>query len=129
MINGDESPRYPPVRHDHRQIDDRKRASLLDVMETNYMYNLSLEEYARISNRSLATFKRQFKSLFYTTPGKWLMARRLDYALLMLRTTRKNINEITLECGFENSSHFSRVFKERFGTSPLNYRKSRRAAI
>lgn len=128
MINGDESPAYlPPVPHPPRAGED-KMASLLEVMEANYMYNLPLEEYAKIANRSLATFKRQFKSLFYTTPGKWLIARRLDYAQWMLYTTRKNISEITFESGFENSSHFCRAFKQRFGQSPLNYRKARNRA-
>jgi AraC family transcriptional regulator, exoenzyme S synthesis regulatory protein ExsA len=127
MMNGDEPHKHPPeVCNDLSHIADSKKASLFEVMEANYMYNLPLEEYAKISNRSLATFKREFKSLFYTTPGKWLMAKRLDYAQLMLHTTRKNINEITFESGFENISHFSRVFKERFGASPLNFRKSRR---
>ncbi|MHA4739958.1 helix-turn-helix domain-containing protein [Dyadobacter sp. MSC1_007] len=115
MING----------HDYRKFHtaDHEKTSLRDVMENNYLHNMSLKEYARIANRSLATFKREFKTLFDTTPGKWLIAKRLDYALLMLYKTRKNINEITFESGFENTSHFSRVFKERFGTSPLNYRK------
>lgn len=102
---------------------DRQKTSLFEVMETNYMYNLSLQEYAKIANRSLATFKREFKSLFYTTPSKWLINKRLEYAQLMLNTTKKNINDIMMECGFENSSHFSRVFKDKFGASPLNYRK------
>lgn len=103
---------------------NQKKASLLEVMEANYMYNLPLPEFARISNRSLATFKREFKTLFYISPGKWLIARRLDYARLLLFTTKKSINEITIESGFENTSHFSRVFKERFGTSPLHFRKT-----
>jgi transcriptional regulator GlxA family with amidase domain len=102
---------------------DRQKTSLFEVMENNYLYNLSLKEYAQIANRSLATFKREFKALFYTTPSKWLINKRLDYAQLMLNTTRKNVNEIMMECGFENSSHFSRVFKDKFGASPLNYRK------
>jgi AraC-like DNA-binding protein len=108
---------------------DRRKTSLFDVMETNYMYNLSLLEYAKIANRSLATFKREFKSLFQTTPAKWLMEKRLDYAQLLLNTTQKNINEIMFDSGFENSSHFSRVFKERFGASPLHYRKEQRDSL
>ncbi|WP_254561024.1 AraC family transcriptional regulator [Dyadobacter diqingensis] len=107
------------------KLADHHKTSLFEVMEANYMYNLSLTEYAKIANRSLATFKREFKSLFYTTPAKWLMDRRLDFAQLMLDTTRKNIGEIMSESGFENSSHFSRVFKEKFGASPLNYRKEK----
>lgn len=105
---------------------DHHKTSLFDVMETNYMYNLSLQEYAKIANRSLATFNREFKALFHETPAKWLMEKRLSYARLMLNTTKKNINEITFESGFENSSHFSRVFKDKFGASPLHYRKEQR---
>jgi AraC-like DNA-binding protein len=105
---------------------DHHKTSLFDVMETNYMYNLSLHEYAKIANRSLATFNREFKALFHATPAKWLMEKRLNYAQLMLNTTKKNINEITFESGFENSSHFSRVFKDRFGAAPLHYRKEQK---
>lgn len=107
------------------KLAEQHKTSLFDVMEANYMYNLSLTEYAKIANRSLATFKREFRRLFYTTPAKWLMDKRLDFAQLMLDTTRKNIGEIMSESGFENSSHFSRVFKEKFGASPLNYRKEK----
>jgi AraC-like DNA-binding protein len=123
-------------KHNHTLVSylnnlaDRQKTSLFEIMETNYMYNLSLQEYAKIANRSLATFKREFKTLFYTTPSKWLINKRLDYAQLMLNTTKKNVNDIMMECGFENSSHFSRVFKEKFGASPLNYRKEQvRSAV
>ncbi|MDQ6481128.1 AraC family transcriptional regulator [Dyadobacter sp. LHD-138] len=108
-----------------KKLAEQHKTSLFEVMEANYMYNLSLTEYARIANRSLATFKREFRRLFYTTPAKWLMDRRLDFAQLMLDTTGKNIGQIMSESGFENSSHFSRVFKEKFGASPLNYRKEK----
>ncbi|MVM38524.1 helix-turn-helix domain-containing protein [Spirosoma sp. HMF3257] len=106
-------------------LTDRPHTSLYEVMESNYMYNLSLEEYARIANRSLATFKREFKKLFVTTPAQWLMQKRLDYALALLNTTQKSISDIVFESGFENSSHFSRVFKDKFGASPLHYRKQK----
>ena len=102
---------------------DRPKTSLFETMESNYMYNLPLQEYAKISNRSLATFKREFKHLFHTTPGKWLMDKRLNYAQLLINTTKKNIAEIVFDSGFENNSHFSRVFKEKFGASPFHYRK------
>ncbi len=92
-------------------------------MEANYTFNLSLAEFARIAHRSLASFKRDFKESFDTTPGKWLTEKRLEYAKLMLNTSKKRINEIAGESGFENVTHFSRVFKDRFGLSPLNYRK------
>lgn len=107
-------------------LTDRPRTSLYDVMEMNYMYNLSLEQYARIANRSLATFKREFKTLFNTSPAHWLMQKRLGYAQTLLNTTEKCISDIVFDSGFENGSHFSRVFKDRFGVSPVHYRKQKR---
>lgn len=108
---------------------DRQKTSLFETMEANYTYNLSLQEYAKITNRSLATFKRDFKRLFNTSPAKWLIDKRLDYAQLLINTTEKTISEIVFESGFENSSHFSRVFKEKFGASPLHYRKEQHHSV
>jgi AraC-like DNA-binding protein len=107
-------------------LTDRPHTSLFEVMETNYMYNLSLDEYARIANRSLATFKREFKKLFNIPPAHWLIQKRLEYSLVLLNTTEKSISDIVFDSGFENGSHFSRVFKDKFGVSPLNYRKQLR---
>lgn len=99
--------------------------SLYSLMESNYMYNLELSEYAQLSHLSLPTFKRGFKSIFNTSPAHWLVQRRLTHAETLLKTTEKSINEIVKESGFESGPHFSRVFKEKFGTSPLHYRNQR----
>ncbi len=110
-------------------ISDCTKPLLQEIMEANYTFNLSLAEFARIAHRSLASFKRDFKESFDTTPGKWLTEKRLEYAKLMLNTSKKRINEIAGESGFENVTHFSRVFKDRFGLSPLNYRKQRKYVV
>ena len=110
-------------------LTDRPRTSLYEVMEANYMYNLSLDDYARIACRSLASFKREFMTTFETTPGKWLMKKRLSYARTLLDTTQKSIADIVFDSGFENGSHFSRVFKDHFGTAPLHYRKQNRERL
>ena len=99
------------------------RPSLYTVMETNFMYNLSLSEFAQLAHQSLPTFKREFKRIFNTTPGEWLMQKRLAYAEVLLKTTEKSISDIVQESGFESGSHFSRVFKSQFGESPFQYRK------
>ena len=104
-------------------IADQSKTSLFDVIESNYMYNLSLNDFARISNRSLATFKRDFKILFNTPPAKWLTDKRLEYARTLLVTSQKSVIDVCFDSGFENNSHFSRVFKEKFGLSPFHYRK------
>jgi transcriptional regulator GlxA family with amidase domain len=96
-------------------------------MEENYRYNVGLEDLAKMAFRSLPTFKREFKEIFRTTPGKWLLERRLKNAHLLLQTTLMNVNEIAFESGFENYTHFSRVFKAEFGKSPFHFRKEQKA--
>jgi AraC-like DNA-binding protein len=98
---------------------------LQDVMERNYMYDFSLEDYARLCNRSLASFKRDFQKLYGTTPGKWLLEKRLESAKHLLLTAQKSVNDAAFESGFKNNAHFSRAFKNYFGTSPRQFRKQR----
>lgn len=93
------------------------------VMEANCLYNLSLPDYAKMLNLSLSSFKRHFVSVYKTTPGHWLQEQKLNYAYHLLVSTAKPVNDISFESGFENSTHFSHLFKKRFGLSPLKYRK------
>jgi AraC-like DNA-binding protein len=92
--------------------------TLQKVMEENFYYNLKLEEYARLSNRSLSAFKRDFQKQFNNTPGKWLLEKRLHHAMHLLSNLGKTVGEASFESGFENPSHFSRAFREYFGVAP-----------
>ena len=109
-------------------LKDDIKIPIWQVMEKNYTYNLTLKEFARISSRSLAAFKRDFFEYYHTTPGKWLTNKRLTHARDLLRTTKQSITEIAFNSGFENTSHFSRIFKEKFGLSPLQFRKKQATA-
>ncbi len=104
-------------------LNDDIRTPIWQIMEKNYTYNLTLKDYARISSRSLAAFKRDFFEYYHTTPGKWLTNKRLKHAEMLLKTSKQSITEIAFSSGFENISHFSRIFKEKFGLSPLRFRK------
>jgi AraC-like DNA-binding protein len=93
------------------------------IIEANYCYNLSLGEYASLSNRSLSSFKRDFYSIYGESPARWLLEKRLSHALKMVCNSSSTIVDISFESGFENSTHFSHVFKKHFGVSPLKYRQ------
>jgi transcriptional regulator GlxA family with amidase domain len=97
---------------------------LREVMESNFMYNLSIGEFARMANRSMSTFKRDFHGIYHTSPGRWLIRKRLEYSRRLLETSGKSISDVAFESGFENHSHFSRVFKENFNVSPAIYRQA-----
>jgi AraC family transcriptional regulator, exoenzyme S synthesis regulatory protein ExsA len=97
---------------------ERQQDSIKRIMEDNFCFNLKLEEYAQLCNKSLSTFKRDFQKSYGITPGKWLLEQRLNRALTLLNMDHKTINESAFESGFESASHFSRSFKQRFGFSP-----------
>lgn len=105
-------------------MEDDNRTSVREIMEANYTYNLSIDQFARMCGRSVSSFKREFQQLYQTSPGKWLIQRRLEYAKHLFETSKKNINEVADESGFENLAHFSRAFKTKYNFSPLHYRKS-----
>lgn len=97
--------------------------SLQQVMESNFCFNLKLEDFARLSSRSLSAFKRDFLKLYNTSPGKWIMEKRLNQALHLLSNMGKTVSETAFESGFESTSHFSRAFRQRFGISPVSMRQ------
>jgi AraC family transcriptional regulator, exoenzyme S synthesis regulatory protein ExsA len=70
-------------------MSDTNKPLLPEIMEANYTFNLSIAEFARISQRSHASFKRDFISCYKTTPGKWLVQKRLEYAKHLLESSSK----------------------------------------
>jgi AraC-like DNA-binding protein len=93
------------------------------VMEENFAYNLKLEDYALLCHMSLSTFKKVFKQYYDTTPAAWLLQRKLILAGHKIMTSDLNINQVAFECGFEDTSHFIRVFKQKNNLTPFQYRQ------
>lgn len=94
------------------------KIDIADFMEKNYMNDLSMEEMAYYTGRSLATFKRDFKKISELTPQKWLIRRRLEAARELIRCGGRKVSEICFDVGFKNLSHFSKLYKETYGMAP-----------
>jgi AraC family transcriptional regulator, exoenzyme S synthesis regulatory protein ExsA len=99
------------------------------TLQTYLFQPLTLEELAALSNRSLATFKRDFQRQYRTAPRQWINQQRLQHARMLLQTTDRQVTDIALTCGFENVSHFIRIFRKAFGATPLTIRESIRETI
>ncbi len=94
------------------------KIDLLDFLNGNYMEELSMEQIASFTGRSLATFKRDFKKISSLTPQKWLIKKRLEMAYIKLKEEGKKVQDVYMEVGFKNPSHFSTAFKKQYGISP-----------
>ena len=92
------------------------------IRELRLANGLTLEELAGHANMSRAHFCRCFKMVFGVSAWTWLTQRRLELAKQLLATTDLSLKELAAECGFCNSSYFSRQFKRYLRTTPQNYR-------
>jgi AraC-like DNA-binding protein len=103
-------------------LGQHRKTDMREIMETFYPNPLSIAEYARLCARSLSAFRRDFKEIYNTTPGKWLLEKRLAYSRFLLETSDNTISDIVDECGFRNRSHFIRAFRESYGCPPNQFR-------
>ncbi len=97
---------------------DPWKIDILDFLNMNYMYDLSMEEIASYTGRSLATFKRDFAKISDTTPQKWLIRKRLEKAYDMIVEEGRKVGDVCYDVGFKNRSHFTVAFKKQYGFSP-----------
>ncbi|WP_316848882.1 AraC family transcriptional regulator [Pedobacter agri] len=94
------------------------KIDIIDFLDENYMYDLTMDEIASYTGRSLATFKRDFAKVSDVTPQKWLINKRLEIAYDLIKRSGTKVNEVYNSVGFKNRSHFSLAFKRQYGFSP-----------
>jgi AraC-like DNA-binding protein len=93
------------------------KIDLEEFMNQNYMFNVPVASFAKLTGRSLSTFKRDFDRTFGTTPNRWLLERRLEEAHYLIKQKQQKPTDFYLDLGFENLSHFYFVFKKKFGVT------------
>lgn len=118
---------YAPLGCYFSEICASSKPSIKAIMEANFSQNLSLDEFARLCARSLTAFKEEFKTIFQTAPGRWLREKRREYGRYLLETTDHTLDDICYMSGFENSTHFIRVFKSKYGLPPGKFKMGKSA--
>ena len=98
-------------------------STIRQVMDAHFSFRLKIADYAKLSCKSVSTFKREFRRQYNESPARWLVKKRVELAKDRLLNTSLPVSDISMECGFENPNHFSRVFKEKTGASPLQFRQ------
>jgi len=99
---------------------DPWKIDILDFLNQNYMYDLTMMEIASYTGRSLATFKRDFGKVSELPPQKWLIQKRLQKAYDLIKYEGQKVTDVCFDVGFKNRSHFSLAFKRQYGFSPAN---------
>ena len=101
---------------------DAAKENFEQIVYDHIFKDISIEELSKLTNRSLTSFKKEFRRHFQMPPHKWYIRQRLMHSRLLLISTSKSVSEIGNECTFPNTSHFIKLFKKEYQMTPATYR-------
>ncbi len=103
------------------QLAKPPRRKLKPFMQQHFYKPLKVADFARLTGRSLSTFRRDFKSQFNLTPQQWLFQQRMHQAADILKENKLSVGETAEQVGYDNLPYFIQAFKKAHGQSPKQY--------
>jgi len=97
----------------------------LDAEKTRVVHSRELESITGLTRYDLA---RQFRIRLGTSPYRYLLMRRLEFARERIHRERP-LAEVALDAGFADQAHFTRAFRSTFGLTPGRYRALRTSRL
>lgn len=108
---------------DQRLRDLKLLRRVRDRMDRDYAQPLNVEALARGVNMSAGHLSRQFKAAYGESPYSYLMTRRIERAMALLRLGELSVTEVCFAVGCQSLGTFSTRFTELVGMSPSTYRR------
>ena len=102
-----------------------KFTEIINYIEKNYNLDFKLNDLAHMANMSPTYFSHMFKMVKGNTLIEFINHTRINKAMDFLTKSTSNITEVSLLVGFNNLSHFNKIFKRITGVNPSNYKKSK----
>ncbi len=119
-----EIPREARQRQNSENPAEARVKRMMLYIREHYQEKLSLEEIADAANISTRECLRDFRQYLHTTPFSYLIDHRLNAAADSLLASGLPVTEIAMNCGFSSGSYFTKLFREKFQITPLEYRKA-----
>lgn len=116
-----------PVKLSRRDI--RRLEETVAHMKKHPAASPSGKILASMAFMSQARYYAAFKQYFGMSPYEYLKTLRLNLALILLKNTEEKITTVAARCGYGNSGHFARLFRETYGITPREYRTLHRDAL
>ena len=110
--------------YNHSPDDFSRLYPALNCIARFYYKPLEIPQLAEMCNMSIATFRKYFIRHTGLLPLEYINSYRLKVALAWLKNSQEQIVQIALKSGFPTLSHFNRVFKTEFGSTPSEYRQN-----
>ena len=102
--------------------DSKKIDNVFNYVNQNFQNQITLDEIAELVSMTVPAFCRFFKKTTNKTFTKFVNEIRIVHATKLLSESEMTITDICYECGFNNFSHFNKLFNEFSGKSALKYR-------
>ena len=102
--------------------------TIRDYMDHHFQENLSRDDLSRLVFLNPDYLSRLFKKEMGLSISSYLIQKRIDLAKELLSTTRTPVSVISSQAGYDNFAYFTKVFKEKTGMSPNEYRKNCQSA-
>ena len=109
--------------------DSAKLDSIYKYINENFKEHISLNEIANVATMTVPAFCRYFKKVTGKTFTKLVNEYRVVHATKLISESQMSITDIAYECGFNNFSHFNKLFKEITGKSASKYRSEMKKII
>lgn len=109
-----------------RAADIEKLKRVCDAVDRNLANPGSLASLARDAGLNVKKLKYGFKAVFGRTVFDYVREQRLARAEILLREGDGNIDQIALKLGITSASYFARLFRQRHGVSPRQFRRLRK---
>lgn len=110
-------------------ISDRRLARVIDLMGTHLAEPLTLTRLASEAGVSKFHFVHLFRKQIGSPPHSHLVQLRMGAACRMLATTDLSVAEVALACGYERPKSFGAAFANRYGLSPIEFRKAQARSV
>lgn len=101
------------------------KSQIESYIRANFAQIMSMQDVARAMNYSDTHFCRLFKQCFNINFSVYLNEFRVEQAKQMLANSNLTVKEVSISCGYRDTSYFIRVFKRFTGTTPSDYRISK----
>jgi AraC-like DNA-binding protein len=111
----------PPAPERLRDLARLRRVR--DRIDREYAQPLDVEALARDAHMSAGHFSRQFRLAYGESPYSYLMTRRIERAMALLRRGDLSVTEVCFEVGCSSLGTFSTRFTELVGVPPSVYRE------
>ncbi|HBL85166.1 MAG: hypothetical protein A2Y17_01350 [Clostridiales bacterium GWF2_38_85] len=113
---------YKMVESDNTKISDDRVKSAIQFIESHYSKDITTEDVLAVARTNHTTLADIFRKEVGRTPAEYIKFYRIKLAKKQLAFTDVPIKGIALMVGFKTDAHFSRIFKQLTGISPLEYR-------